>query len=184
MDSQSAPFEEVAGLYRIVPLKPFRHTPGVRFDVVPEELATALKGIDVVVHDAEALSPGPVGDVARPWYMHPAQEDNLLVLRGVRHTEVYTPSHGTVERFAVAPGSVRKNGELLYEGAAMLTWPCGVFHRIVSGADGSASVNFARRFAGFDVKTNFSIYDLDTGTGEYRVIRAGHRDQDGSSAPR
>ena len=170
-------FEEVEGLYRIIPLMPFRHTEGVKFDIVPGKLVTDLKGIDLVVHDADALSPGSVGDVQRPWYMHPSQEDNLVVMQGIRYTDIYTPQHGNVEHFEVAPNYVKKNGQMLYDGVAMLTWPPRVFHRIVSCADGSASINLARRGEDFDIKTNFNIYDLDTETGEYEVIRAGHLDQ-------
>jgi hypothetical protein len=60
----------------------------------------------------------------------------------------------------------------------MLIWPCGVFHRIRSDEKtGSASLNFAVRYDGFDIKTNFNVYDLDPATGEYRMIRAGHLDQ-------
>jgi len=60
----------------------------------------------------------------------------------------------------------------------MLVWPCGVFHRIVSCPEqGSASVNFAVRYEGFNIRTNFNIYDLDTESGKYKVIREGHLDQ-------
>jgi len=179
MDSGMKVIEEVENLYRIVPLMPFRHTEGVKFDIVPEKLVLETKGIDLVVHDADALSPGPVGDVERPWYMHPSQEDNLIVMQGIRYTDIYTPAHGRVEHFEVAPNYVKKNGEMLYKGVAMLTWPCRVFHRIISCKEGSASVNLARRLDDFDIETNFSIYDLDTETGEYHEIRAGHLDQTG-----
>ena len=44
----------------------------------------------------------------------------------------------------------------------MLVWPRGVFHRVRSDAElGSASVNLATRYEGIDMKTNFSIYDID-----------------------
>jgi hypothetical protein len=59
----------------------------------------------------------------------------------------------------------------------MLVWSQGVFHRIQSGEKGSASLNFAVRGKEFDIKTNFNIYDLDTNTGEYKVLREGHLDQ-------
>jgi hypothetical protein len=60
----------------------------------------------------------------------------------------------------------------------MLVWPCCVFHRIRSDEKtGSASLNFAVRYEGFDVKTNFNVYDLDPADGEYRTIRAGYLDQ-------
>ena len=59
----------------------------------------------------------------------------------------------------------------------MLVWPCNVFHRIRTDSQGSASMNLAVHHEGFDIRTNFNVYDLDTTTGEYRVIREGHLDQ-------
>lgn len=38
-------------------------------------------------------------------------------------------------------------------------------------------MNFAVHYEGFDIKTNFNIYDLDTETGKFEIIRAGHLDQ-------
>lgn len=169
--------EEVEGLYRILELTPFRKTPGVTFDIFPMDAAPRIDGIDRVIHDHNAISPGSVGDVKRPWYLHQHQEDNLMVLHGVREVDIYTPKHGRVEHFTVYPDKILKNGELIVEGGAVLVWPTGVFHRIVSGPDGSASVNLAVRHEGFDIRTNFSIYDLNTDTGEYRVIRQGYQDQ-------
>jgi hypothetical protein len=53
-----------------------------------------------------------------------------------------------------------------------------VFHLITSDPiEGSASVNLATHYEGFDIETNFSIYDLDVDTGEYKVIRKGSLDQ-------
>ena len=59
----------------------------------------------------------------------------------------------------------------------MVVWPAGIFHRIVSGGEGSISVNFATRTKGFDIKDNFNVYDLDVTTGNYRLIRDGQDDQ-------
>jgi hypothetical protein len=59
----------------------------------------------------------------------------------------------------------------------MLSWPTHVFHRVLSGPEGSAAVNLAYHHEGFDIRNNFSIYDLNTDTGDYSVIRAGHLDQ-------
>jgi hypothetical protein len=170
--------EEVAGLYRIVALRPLRRTPGVRFDMVLLGELLSIDAIDRVIHVGGAVSPGPVGDIERPWYMHTAQDDNLLVLHGRRYVDIYTPDHGRVEHFTVTSDKVLHNGELRHEGAAMLVWPRGVFHRIVSdAAEGSASVNLATHYDGFDIETNFSIYDLDVQTGTYHAIRKGGLDQ-------
>ena len=72
---------------------------------------------------------------------------------------------------------LEKDGRILYDGPAMLVWPRGVFHRIRTGEDGSASLNFAVHYEGFDIQTNFNIYDLNTASGRFRTIRDGHEDQ-------
>jgi len=170
-------FAEVAGLYKIVPLKVLRRTPGVYFDLVPKVTLPHIDGLDRVLHEGGALSPGPVGEVARPWYMHLHQDDNLIVLHGSRYVDIYTPAHGQIESFVVTPHLVKHGNEILFDGPAMLVWPCHVFHRIRSADNGSASLNFAVRYEGFDLRTNFNIYDLNTTTGEYRLIREGYLDQ-------
>jgi hypothetical protein len=170
--------EEVEGLYRIVALQAVRRTPGVRFDMVQLEALLRIDALDRVLHDGGAVSPGPVGGVERPWYMHTSQDDNLLVLHGTRDVDIYTPAHGRVEHFTVTAEHVMRDGKVLHEGAAMLVWPRGVFHRIVSDpVEGSASLNLATHYDGFDIETNFSVYDLNTETGAYRVIRKGALDQ-------
>ncbi|MBL7115478.1 MAG: hypothetical protein ISS35_06910 [Kiritimatiellae bacterium] len=170
--------EDVQGLYRIVALSPLRRTPGVRFDMVSLPALARIDAIDRVIHEGAAVSPGPVGDVERPWYMHTAQDDNLLVLHGKRYVDIYTPQHGRVEHFTVTADQVIRNGTLLHDGAAMLVWPRGVFHRIVSDPEeGSASINLATHHEGFDIETNFSIYDLNVKTGDYHMIRKGSLDQ-------
>ena len=70
-DKNEAVFKEVKGLYKIIPLKSFRKTPGVFFDIIPHELFPRIDGIDRVIHQGGAVSPGPIGDIERPWYMHP-----------------------------------------------------------------------------------------------------------------
>jgi hypothetical protein len=173
-------FDEVPRFWRIIKLRPFRRTEGVAFDILPMDYLPRIDGIDRVIHQRAALSPGPVEGVARPWYMHPHQEDNLLVLHGVRTVDIYTLEHRRLETFVVEPERVLKDGKVIFEGPAMLVWPTKVFHRIASGEEGSASLNFAVRKPGFDIDTNFSVYDLDTATGDYRMIREGRLDQMGS----
>jgi hypothetical protein len=168
---------EIPGLYKVLALQPFRKTEGVSFDVLPKNLVPKVDAVDRVIHRNRAVSPGPVEDVMEPWYMHPCQDDNLMVLQGVRHVEIYTKAHGTVESFTVTPQRIEHNGGLLYDGPGLLVWPRGVFHRIKSGEEGSASINLATHYAGIDMRTNFNIYDLDTVTGQFRVIREGHLDQ-------
>ncbi len=170
--------QEITGLYKIIPLKILRRTPGVNFDCLEKDVLPAIDAIDRVIHTTGAVSPGPVGEIKRPWYMHPHQADNLMVLHGERHVELYTENHGRIVTFDVTPDRIVIDGKLAHEGPCMLVWPCNVFHRIRScEVKGSASINFAAHTAGFDIKTNFNIYDLNTETGEYRMIRAGHLDQ-------
>jgi hypothetical protein len=168
---------EVPRFWRLIKLKPFRHTEGVAFDLLPIEFLPRIDGIDRVIHARRALSPGSVGGVERPWYMHPHQEDNLLVLHGKRSVEIHSLEWGRTESFVVTPERVEREGEVLYEGPAMLVWPRNVFHRIESGDEGSASLNFAIRYPGFDIDTNFNIYVLDASTGEFALLREGKLDQ-------
>ncbi|MBU0934886.1 MAG: hypothetical protein KKI09_06335 [Spirochaetes bacterium] len=169
--------EEIPGFYRVIELIPFRHTKGVAFDIFPMKYLPKIDGIDRVLHESDALSPGSIEAVERPWYMHPQQEDNLIVLSGVRTVDIYTLEHKQLMTFVVEPNRIIKDGKLLYEGPAMLVWPCNVFHRIRSGSNGSSSLNFAVRDQKIDMKTNFNIYDLDTAANTYKLLRAGHLDQ-------
>jgi hypothetical protein len=177
MGAENIPLE-VESLYKVVPLQIFRRTPGVYFDVLPISVLPRIDAIDRVLHDSGAVSPGPVGDIARPWYMHPYQDDNLIVLYGTRYVDTYTPRYGKMESFVVTPNLIKKADRIIYNGPAMLIWPHGVFHRIKSSdTEGSASLNFAVHYPGFDIRKNFSIYDLDLDTGHFHLIRQGHLDQ-------
>ena len=66
---------------------------------------------------------------------------------------------------------------MYYDGPAMIVWPAGVFHRIISGSDGSISVNFSSRKKSFNLDNNFNIYDLNKGTGEYTLLKDGNENQ-------
>lgn len=168
---------EVPGLYRIIRFRPLRRTEGVAFDLLPVHGVMQIDSVDRVMHGPGAFSPGSVGAVVRPWYMHPHQDDHLIVLHGRRDVEIYTPAHGRVERFVAEPDRIEMNGELLCDGPAALVWPRGVFHRIISREQGSASLNLATHYEGFDLNTNFNVYDLDVATGQFECIREGRLDQ-------
>jgi hypothetical protein len=171
------PIKEIKGLFKIVDLVKLRRTEGVMFDLVPEEMFENLGGVDRVIHASNAISPGAIEGVERPWYMHTAQSDNLVVLHGERHIDLYSVEHGKIEQFVVTNDKIWHNGILLCDYPAVLTWPPHVFHRIESKEVGSASINFAIRTSDFDIKDNFNIYDLNTETGEYHMIREGFKDQ-------
>ena len=168
-------------MYRLIPLRALRNTTKVKFhEMVPSDIPR-IHGVDRVIHEPYATSPGPVDDCAnpvkRPWYMHPAQEDNLLVLQGERFVDILCPKQKTLASFVVTPDKIYKNDKLYHDSPAMIVWPAGVFHRIISGKDGSVSVNFATRTRDFDIDSNFNVYDLETTTGNYRLIRDGQDDQ-------
>jgi len=168
---------EVPGFYRIVALKLFRRTAGVTFDIVPIEMFPKIDAIERVIYEGNASSPARVGDVVRPWFMHPAQEDHIVVLQGARKVDLYHPSSSDkVETFIVTPHEIAHNNQVVFRGGAILSWGAGVFHRIMSDEKGSASFNFVIRHAGFDKNTLYNIYDLDVKTGEYHVIREGIAD--------
>lgn len=169
--------KEIQGLYRIVDLVKLRRTEGVLFDKIPEEFLVNLGGVDRVIHKSNAISPGSIAGVERPWYMHTHQSDNLVVLEGERHIDLYNTTHGKIEHFIVTKDQIWHNGELVCDYPAVLTLPPYVFHRVESKEKGSASINFAQRTSDFDIKHNFNIYDLNTDTGEYRLLRDGFKDQ-------
>ena len=168
-------------MYRIIPLRALRRTSGVLFDeMVPSDIPK-IHGIDRVIHGPNSVSPGPVEDspipVKRPWYMHPGQDDNLLVLQGTRYIDIFCRKTKNKASFIVTPDKIYKNDKLYFNGPAMVVWPAGIFHRIISGEEGSISVNFATRTKKFDLKDNFNIYNLCTTTGDYHLLRDGSDDQ-------
>ena len=170
-------YVEIPGLYRIIPLDIFRRTEGVSFDNVPIRSIPRIDAIDRVIHVSNAVSPRPVKGVSRPWYMHPHQDDNLVVVHGTRLVDIYTKEHGRVENFEVTANRIIRNGKLAFDGPAMLVWPRKVFHRVESLEEGSSAFNFAVHYKGIDMRTNFNIYDLDIKTGEFSVLRQGFEDQ-------
>ncbi len=173
-----APILDVDRLFTVTPLPLLRRTKGVVFDLVPVEAFRSIDGIDRVLHEGGALSPGAVGAVERPWYLHPHQEDHLVVLAGYRDIELFSLATRSSARLQVHPDRILIDGKPLHDRPVMVSWPTHVFHRIVSSPEqGSASINIATRLPGFDLRTNFNVYDLDPETGAHRMIREGHLDQ-------
>ena len=168
-------------MYRLIPLRLLRRTSGVKFDeMVPSDIPK-IDGIDRVVHGPNSISPGPVEDwtppCKRPWYMHSGQDDNLMVVQGTLYIDIYCPKRKKKESFIVTPDKIYKNDKLYYDGSAMIVWPAGIFHRIISGEEGSISINFSTRTNKFSIEDNFNIYNLNQNTGEYSVIKEGIDDQ-------
>jgi len=167
----------MSSLYRIIPLRCLRRTAGVSFDeMVPSDIPK-IHGIDRVIHGPNSISPGPVENIKRPWYMHPGQHDNLMVLQGTRYIDIYNKKTHEKASFIITPDQIYKNDKLYYDGPAMVVWPAGVFHRIISGDEGSISINFATRTKKFNLETNFNVYSLNTYTGEENLLKDGSEDQ-------
>lgn len=172
------PFEPCPALCTILPLTPLRTTPGVVFDSLPSDLLMLCSGAERVIHSHGAISPGSVESVIRPWYCHRFQDDHLMVVAGSRLVELYLREYGKIVSFKVLSNRIESNGKILYDGAAILRWRAGVYHRIESSADlGSASFNFSIRHEGFDIRREFDIHELDISTGESYVLRPGYLDQ-------
>jgi hypothetical protein len=55
-------------------------------EIIPSDIPK-IDGIDRVTHAANSIFPGPIDDVKRPWYMHPGQDDHLMVLQGTRYVD-------------------------------------------------------------------------------------------------
>lgn len=169
--------QEQDSLYRLIPMRILRETPGIKFHEIPPTDIPNISGIDRVLHGGGGQSPGPVGDCKRPWYMHPYQDDMLMVLQGTRFIDVYDPKSKKYAKFVVTPTQIYKNDVLYLDGPGMIVWPAGIFHRIVSGPEGSISINMATRYKQFSIENNFSIYDLDVEKNTWKVVRDGKKDQ-------
>jgi hypothetical protein len=164
-------------MYRIIPLRIMRRTQGVKFDeMVPSDIPK-IDGVDRIIHGPNSISPGPVDNVNRPWYMHKHQDDNLMVLFGTRFIDIYDVKTRTEASFIITPDKIYKNDKLYCNYPAMIVWPSGIFHRIISGPEGSISMNFATRHKGFDIRDNFNIYNLNVNSGEYVLMKDGFEDQ-------
>ena len=74
-----------------------------------------------------------------------------MVLQGTRYVDIFEPKSKQKASFIITPEKVFKNDKLYYDGPAMIVWPSGVFHRIISGDEGSISVNFATRNKNFNI---------------------------------
>lgn len=115
-------------------------------EIVPSDIPK-IHGVDRVIH----------GPVKRPWNMHPGQDYNLLVLQGTRYIDIFCPKTIKKASFIVTPDKIYKNDKFYFNGPAMVVCPAGIFHRIISGGEGSISVNFATQTKKFDLKDNFNI---------------------------
>ncbi|MBN1984305.1 MAG: hypothetical protein JW795_22465 [Chitinivibrionales bacterium] len=172
--------KEEKNFYTIIALKILRQTQGVIFDIIPVAAIESIDAIDRVIHSGGAFSPGSVAGVQRPWYMHQHQHDHLVVFAGTRTIDLYSAEYKKIVNFTISAQNIYVDGKLFSDQPVMLAWSPHVFHRIISDPKlGSSSINIASRYPGFDIKTNFSIYSLDTTTGSSEVIRQGHLDQPG-----
>lgn len=164
------------GMCYIIPLAKLRETPKVQFHFVPYLVEEGIATIQRVKHEPGAMSPSIEGDeTVQPWYMHPHQEDNAMILGGERIIDLYTPEQG-LKRFEATPDRLTHEGKVLIDVPYLFGWYPNVFHR-PNSPQGSMSIFITRHFDGFDFNTEFSIYELNTETGDHRVLRVGREDQ-------
>eukprot|EP00727_Mastigamoeba_balamuthi_P005801 m51a1_g1840 putative ubiquitin carboxyl-terminal hydrolase 22-like (718) ;mRNA; f:561984-565489 len=168
---------EEAGFWKVIPLRRFRHKDEVTFSGLPMAEFPRIDGVDHVLHGPNARSPGSVGAVDG-WYLHKHQQDNLLVMRGTRTSILRRADRpGVVETFVVGPDFIERNGVRLLDGPCVLRWEPETYHQVHSGPEGSASLNFAVRCEGFDLKHEFDIWDVRGDGSDGVVVRQGHEDQ-------
>ena len=164
------------GMCYIIPLSLLRETPKVQFHFVPGLIDEGIATIQRVKHEPGAKSPSIPGDSEfQPWYMHPHQEDNAMILNGERIIDLYTIEHG-LKVFEATPDKLMHEGKVLIDEPYIFGWYTNVFHR-PNSPKGSTSIFITRHSEGFDFDTEFSIYDLNIETGEYKVVREGKLDQ-------
>lgn len=160
----------------ILPLQKLRQTPKVEFHFVPTLIEEGIASIQRVKHEPGAMSPSLPDNVElQPWYMHPHQEDNAIILDGERVIDLYTKEHG-LKRFEASPDKLVHEGKVLIDEPYIFGWYRDVFHR-PNSPKGSTSIFITRHFDGFDFETEFNIYGLNIETGEYEVLREGRLDQ-------
>ena len=163
-------------LFHVIPFELLRHTDNVDFHSIP--YLDQINSMDRVIHSPWAISPWKVWEVSEWWYMHPAQEDNLITTSGNRIVELYHPkfSDWKIERFELSDKFIKHNWKIICDWPWILGWPTWIYHRNKS-PEGSASLNLWIRFEGFDIDTEFNIYDINQKTWEIKMIRKGSIDQ-------
>lgn len=167
----------VPGMCYYIPLQELRMTPKVDFHSIPLLNEEGIGNIQRVVHQKGAQSPSVAGmEDKQPWYMHPHQQDNCLMLGGERVVDLYTKEEGKKTFRATIDKLTWEDGTVIYEGPHIFGWYKDVFHR-PNSPEGSVALFFVMHTEGFDLNTEFNIYELDEETGEYSVLREGFKDQ-------
>ncbi|KAK3235634.1 hypothetical protein CYMTET_54174 [Cymbomonas tetramitiformis] len=119
------------------------------------------------------------------------QNETMFVYRKADATDKYAIEPAVVKQFHTefaddvtaitnyinVDQAVQSGGDGISDLAGNVTLGSSTLYIIISGSEGSISVNFATRHPEYNIKNNFNIYDLDTDTGEYEVIRDGFEDQ-------
>lgn len=166
--------EKIEWLFHIIPFTLLRQTENVDFHSIP--FIENINAMDRVVHGNWAKSPWKVWKILEWWYMHPAQEDNLITLNWVRIVELYNVRHWKIEKFEISPNYIKWNWKIVLDWPWILGWPTWVFHRN-SSPNGSTSINLWIRFKWFNIDKEFNIYDVNLETKEVKVIREWRLDQ-------
>ena len=154
MTRQTLVFHEVPNLYRIIPLHVLRKTPGVSFDLVPTDVLPRMTASTASCMTATPFRPGRLATSIAPGICTLAKTTIFVILHGVRFIEIYIREHSRIESFEATPHQIRQDGQIVYDGPAMLVWPRRMLHRIRSDANvGSSSVKKTVAYEDFDVRT-------------------------------
>lgn len=159
-------------MFQVIPLRSLKHNANIQtHDIFPFD-RIRIDCVERVIHHDYTISPESCQGILRPWSMHRGQSDHLMVLQGERLVELYCPSKKQSVCFRLTPNKIFKGETLLYEGAYILSWPPEIFHRIVTKKGGSISVNFTTYTTDINFENNFGVYDVNTTTGSFMLIRS------------
>lgn len=79
------------------------------------------------------------------FYQNRYEQNNLLMMQGMRTIELYCPDTSNTEFLEITPDNIYKNGKLYYGSPAILSWNGQLFHKTTSGAKGAISINFIEK---------------------------------------
>jgi hypothetical protein len=132
-------------MYELISYEKFRDTTGVKFFDITIPTSNVR---DLVIHTGPAISPPDTASGDWQFYLHPHQEDNLLVVSGSR--TFYLVNFDWEYPFQIVNLDTERG---------ILQIPRGTFHRSVSSPQGSIVVNQAVRDPQGTVKSEFVVYD-------------------------
>lgn len=148
-------------MFELISFQRFRDTPSVQFFDITVKDSNAR---DLVFHDGPATSPNNSAEGAWRFYLHPNQEDNLLVVSGGR--TFYLVNFAWEYPFHEVRLDANRH---------ILRLPPGTFHRSVSDPNGSLVINQAVRAQQATVESEFRVYNSADIPRLHRLLTSGLR---------